>query len=198
DGIRAFPVTGVQTCALPIYDIDFRQGLGDHPVHHAVHRPAVPGLEAGGVDEDELVLVARQHAVDAVAGRLRLARNDGQLRPDQGVAQGGFAHVGAAHDGDETATAGAGGIHFLSWEVGSWGFSWATATGRDSWAGLRRRADRRAGPSDSMAVIAWPAAACSAARRLLPEACTRMPSAGTSHTTSNIWSCAAPRVATTS
>ncbi|MCY1547431.1 hypothetical protein D9M68_834940 [compost metagenome] len=80
------------------------QGLRDHAVHHAVHRAAMTRLEPGRVDEDELLVLARQHAMNAVARGLRLARHDGNLGADQGVGQRGLAHVGTAHDGNEAGT----------------------------------------------------------------------------------------------
>src|SRR5690606_18885551 len=114
----------------------------------AVHRPAVPGLEPRGIDEHELIVLAGQHGVYPVARGLGLARDDGHLGADQGIGQRRLPHVRAPHDRDESTAKRL--AHF---------FSWATATGRDSWAGLRlRRRPPRTGPSASMAPIACPAA----------------------------------------
>src|SRR5690606_36709495 len=147
-------------------------------VHHAVHGTAVAGLEAGGVDKDELLVFAGENAVYAVAGGLRLARDDGDLAADQGIGQGGLAHVGAAHEGNEAAAKRR--AHLFSWE---------TATGSDNCADLRalpRRAAPLPRPSACTAAMAWVAASCSAARRLDPGADTLMSSAGMEHSTSNI------------
>src|SRR5690606_40046919 len=52
DGIRDFHVTGVQTCALPIYFIDiyYRTGLYPHPLPHGLGFEAAGVLEAVGAD----------------------------------------------------------------------------------------------------------------------------------------------------
>src|SRR5690606_20022944 len=160
------------------HHVDVGQGLCDHAIHHAVHRAAVAGLEAGSVHEDELFVLARKDAMDAVAGGLRLARYDGDLAADQRVGQGGLAHVRAADDGDEAAAKRC--AHLLSW---------VTATGSDSCADLRAlpRPDAPLpNPNACTAAIAWVAASCSAARRLDPGAETLMSSAGMEHSTSNI------------
>src|SRR5690606_40018595 len=52
DGIRAFHVTGVQTCALPIFERQrslVREGIGFGLLHHDVERGgAHPSLHRGG------------------------------------------------------------------------------------------------------------------------------------------------------
>src|SRR5690606_17683800 len=141
------------------------------PVHHAVHGAAVTGLEAGRVDEDELLGIAREHAVYAVPGRLRLARDDGKLGADQGIGQRRLADVGPAHHGHEAAAKGlrlpagtrarrrhracraglraarAGILTRLARGLRGGGsghlISWATATGRVSCAVLRALDTRR-------------------------------------------------------
>src|SRR5690606_6372707 len=170
--------------------VHFGQRLRHDPVHHAIHGAAMAGLKARRVDEHELLVLARQHAVDAMPRGLRLARHNGNFRPDQGVGQGGFAHVGAPDHGDEPGSER--GIAHLT--------SWATATGSDNCAVLRALPGlrvARAGLAAWAASSASLAADCSAARRLAPGATTFISSAGMAHSTSNCWLCAAPCVATT-
>ena len=57
-------------------------------------------LEAGRVDVNELRIVDRLDARDAVARRLRLARRDADFRADERIHQRRFTNVGAADDGD--------------------------------------------------------------------------------------------------
>jgi hypothetical protein len=63
----------------------------------------VLGLETRRIHEHELRVLVGEYAVDAVARRLRLARSDADLLPDQVVEQRGLAHVGPSDDGDEAA-----------------------------------------------------------------------------------------------
>ena len=91
-------------------DVRGNQGIGDGLVQRLVQRVRVARLEAGRVDVDELCVRQGLDARDAVARRLRLARGDADLRADQHVHQGRFAHVRAAHDGDIAAAEGVG--HF--------------------------------------------------------------------------------------
>jgi hypothetical protein len=86
------------------HHVDVGQGLRHDAVHHAVHGAAMARLETGGINEDELLVFARQHAMDAMARGLRLARHDGDLGTDQGVGQRGLAHIGAANDGNKAGT----------------------------------------------------------------------------------------------
>ncbi|KAG1166445.1 hypothetical protein G6F62_015093 [Rhizopus arrhizus] len=86
------------------HHVDIGQRLRHDAVHHAVHRAAMARLETRGIDKHELLVLARQHAMDAMARGLRLARHDGDLGTDQGVRQRGLAHIGAANDGNEAGT----------------------------------------------------------------------------------------------
>src|SRR5690606_6112202 len=76
---------------------------GHDTVHHAVHGPTVLGLKAGGVHKYHLIVVTRQHAVDAVARGLRLARHDRNLAADQGIGQRGLADVRSSDNSHEAA-----------------------------------------------------------------------------------------------
>ena len=58
------------------------------------------GLDAPGVDEGKFPSVPVGLAVDTVARNAGGVLHDGDSLPDQLVEQGGFAHVGAADDGD--------------------------------------------------------------------------------------------------
>src|SRR5690606_14706857 len=157
------------------HHVDLGQLLRDHTVHHAVHGAAVAGLKARRVDEHELLVVAREHTVDAVTRGLCLARHDGKLGADQRVGQCGFADIGPPHDGNVTAAKWF--RHLSSWDKGAD----LTATVRR----LRRRGASTAPCVASSCSIASCAAACSAARRLEPAACTRISSWATSQATSN-------------
>src|SRR5690606_5469529 len=173
------------------HHVHLGQRLRDHAVHHAVHGAAMTRLEARRVDEHELLVLPRQHAMDAMPRGLRFARHDGDLRADQGVGERRLADIGTADHGNEAGPER--GIAHLT--------SWATATGSDSCAVLRAlpdlRAARLAGLMVWAASSASLAADCSAARRLAPGATTLISSAGMAHSTSNCWLCAAPWVATT-
>src|SRR3546814_13557375 len=100
-------VTGVQTCALPIY--------------HAIHGPAMARLEPGCIDKNELFVFARQHAVDTVARGLSLTRHDGNFAAYQRIGKRGLAHIGATNACDKAAKEGI--CHLFSCE---------TAPGRES------------------------------------------------------------------
>ena len=93
---------------------------GGHGLHHqqdAVHvRHALldyidhvvaesgPGLvEARGVQQHKLGVAPVDNGGDAVAGGLRLVRDDGDLLPHQGIGEGGLARVGPAADGNHSA-----------------------------------------------------------------------------------------------
>src|SRR5690606_19206807 len=58
-------------------------------------------VDARGVDEHDLRVVAVEHAPDLVAGRLRLVGDDRHLLAEDPVEQGRLADVGPAHEGDE-------------------------------------------------------------------------------------------------
>ena len=80
-----------------------RQGFGNVLVEAVVQCVAVVGLEAGGIDEDELGGVVGVDAGYFVARGLCFFAGDADFLPDEVVHQGGFADVGTADDGDEAA-----------------------------------------------------------------------------------------------
>ena len=57
-------------------------------------------LEAGRIDKGILGIIGGQDAHDAMAGGLRLARNDADLGTDQTIQQGRFADVRFADNGN--------------------------------------------------------------------------------------------------
>src|SRR5256885_15194642 len=207
DGIRDYKVTGVQTCALPIYLVHVADGAHHGLVERLVQRRAVLGLEARCIDEDELRRGTRANARDAVARGLRLARGDADLLAHQRIHQRGLAHIGLADDGDQAAALRArrhlGRLGFI--RGGCRACCAGAGLGRSQQGiefggGLCRR--RRfvlvhaclAFNSSSMAV----AAVCSAALREapVPRACNC--SSAIAQATSKVWRWAAPVVATTS
>ena len=82
--------------------IHVRHGLAHH-LHHVVAQTSAGLVQTGGVHKDELGVTPVEHRTDAVTGGLGLGGDNGDLLPHQGVGQGGLAHVGAAHDGDNSA-----------------------------------------------------------------------------------------------
>ena len=75
---------------------------GGDDLHHILSQGGFGLVEAGGVQQDILGVLPVHHAVDAVPGGLGLVGDDGDLFAHQGVGQAGFAHVGAAADGDHS------------------------------------------------------------------------------------------------
>jgi len=61
------------------------------------------GLEAGGVDEDELRITLGADAGDAMACGLRLVGGDAHLLADQRIEQRGLAHIGPPDDRHQPA-----------------------------------------------------------------------------------------------
>src|SRR5690348_254323 len=57
--------------------------------------------ESGGVEEDDLEIVAGEDAEDAVAGGLGFGADDAEFLADEAVEQGGFAGVRLATEGEE-------------------------------------------------------------------------------------------------
>ena len=83
--------------------IDAAQRFGDVLIEAVVQSVAVFGLEAGGIDENELCGVVGVNAGNAVARGLGFFTGDADFLPDEVVHQRGLADVGAADDGDEAA-----------------------------------------------------------------------------------------------
>ena len=75
------------------------EGVGRVAHHGRVH-PVLGLVDAGRVDERDLGAGPARHAEDALAGRLRLVRDDRDLLADEGVDERRLAGVGPADDGD--------------------------------------------------------------------------------------------------
>ena len=59
------------------------------------------GLEAAGIDHDELAAAQAARAIVAVAGQARVIGHDGIACFGQAVEQGRFADIGAPNEGDD-------------------------------------------------------------------------------------------------
>ena len=77
---------------------------------HALGEGVARALEAGHVDEHELVVLAVRDADDPPTRRLRLVGDDHDLRAAERVDEGGLSDVGPAGDGDEAALHGLSGV----------------------------------------------------------------------------------------
>ena len=87
--------------------VGVRQGAA-HEIHHRLLQ-LVRGLQdAGRVGVDDLEILARDDAHDAVACGLRLGGDDREFFAHEGVHQRRFAHVGIADDIYEAGT-----VHFF-------------------------------------------------------------------------------------
>ncbi len=59
-------------------------------------------MDSGRIDEDDLRVVAIQNSLNAIAGGLRLGRNDSDFASNESIDERGLAGVGTADDCDET------------------------------------------------------------------------------------------------
>ena len=135
-------------------------------VEHAVECALATTVNTGGINVDKLALAMGINAEHGMPRGLRLVRCDAQLLTDQAIEQGGFADVGAPGNGDGAATC----THALS--------------------------EPTASAFSSSCVSTFSAAACSARRRLVPEASPSNSSDSTRHKTRNSRQCASPLVRT--
>ena len=94
-----------------VRDVEDHIGVGQgarHKLHHRLLQ-LVRGLQdAGRVGVDDLEILARDDAHDAVARGLRLGGDDREFFAHEGVHQRRFAHVGIADDIYEAGT-----VHFF-------------------------------------------------------------------------------------
>ena len=81
-------------------DVDAFEGVLQF-VHHHPAEDVFGAVDSGRIDQDDLRVFAIQNALDAIAGGLRLGRNDRDFLADEGVDQSGFSRVGAPDDRDE-------------------------------------------------------------------------------------------------
>ncbi len=163
------PATGVDHHQ---HDIDVVQRLPRGLVEVTVHRRFRGPVQPGGVHIHELRALDVVHADDAVARGLRLAGNDADLLPEQGIEQRRLARVGSSHQGDKAAAHGLGGR--------------AHPALPPSLSPSRRRVSM-----DS-------AACCSARRREFARPSLVTASSSTWQCTRKVWSWARPSTSTTS
>ena len=153
------------------------------------------GLEPRRVYKDKLRTALGTHTCDAMACCLRFARSDADFLTDQCVEQGGFAHIGFTDDGDQTTA-----LVFRRNHRGACQDTLAFACiehGVDVVSALRR-VIRCVCHGDSLRTCSMAAAAaCSPARRDVPMPRSQRANSITSHSTSKVWRCAAPKVPTT-
>src|ERR1700722_9092102 len=71
-------------------------------VHHLAAENVLGFVDAGRIDQHDLRVVAIQNSLDAVAGSLRLGRNDGDLASNKSIYERGLTGVGAADNCHET------------------------------------------------------------------------------------------------
>ena len=74
--------------------------------HHLAAERGVGLVQAGRVDEYDLSVGAVDDALDAIAGGLRMARDDGDFAADELIDERGLAAVGATEKGDEAGLEG--------------------------------------------------------------------------------------------
>ena len=82
--------------------------------HHPVPQLALGGVETRGIHEDKLALALGQDADDPVPGGLGLGGHDGNLFPNEGIHNGGLAHVGPSQKRYGTAFFNFGHVWILS------------------------------------------------------------------------------------
>src|SRR5271169_1380122 len=72
--------------------------------HHGLVQAVERLVEARGVHEHDLALGVRPHAEEPPPGRLRLVRDDRDLRPDEGVHQRGLPGIRTPDDGHRSGS----------------------------------------------------------------------------------------------
>ena len=81
--------------------VDVRHALA-HDLHHIVAQAVARLVKARRVHQDQLRVTAVDDGADAVARRLRLVRDDGDLLAHEGVGKRGLADVRPSADGDHS------------------------------------------------------------------------------------------------
>ena len=105
-------------------EIDVVHALPGGAVHVAVDGFFPALVDAGGIDEDDLVLARGVDAKQRMPRGLRFFAGDGDFLADEVVNQGGFADVGAANDGDVSGALGHGYFPFFTLSHSSLKISW--------------------------------------------------------------------------
>ena len=85
------------------HHVHIAQTVACRPIEITVHGTWLPGVQTGGVDEDDLIVPGRLDAEDTVPRGLRASRGNTYFLPDQPVQQAGFAHIGPAYQRHQTA-----------------------------------------------------------------------------------------------
>ena len=93
-------------------EIDVVHALPGGAVHVAVDGFFPALVDAGGIDEDDLVLARGVDAEQRVPRGLRFFAGDGDFLADEVVDEGGFADVGTTNDGDVSGAR----VHGGSWK----------------------------------------------------------------------------------
>ena len=81
--------------------VNVRHALA-HDLHHVVAQTVARLVKTRRIHEDELRVAAVDDGADAVARRLGLVRDDGDLLAQQGVCERGLADVRPSADGDHS------------------------------------------------------------------------------------------------
>ena len=153
------------------------------------------GLKPRCVHKHKLRTTFGTHTGDAMAGSLRFARGDADFLTDQCIEQSRFTHIGLSDDGDQTTA-----LVFRRDQRGTCCEALAFARMehgidivRTLWGGVWGLCHGDSLRTCNMAA----AAACSPARRDVPMPRSQRANSITSHSTSKVWRCAAPKVPTT-
>ena len=109
-------------------EVNVVHALPSGAVHVAVDGFAAVLVDAGGIDEDELVVAAAVDAKQGMPRGLRFAAGDGDFLAEEVVDEGGFADIGAADDGDVSGALGHGYSPFFTRSHSSLKISWANST----------------------------------------------------------------------
>ena len=71
-------------------------------VHHLAAEDVLGLVDSGSIDENDLRIVAIQNSLNAIAGGLRLGRNDCDFASNESIDERRFPGVRTADDCDET------------------------------------------------------------------------------------------------
>ena len=112
-------------CFADVQDkVNVVHALPGSAVHVAVDGFVAFLVNAGGIDEDKLVVAAGVDAKQGMPRGLRFAAGDSDFLADEVVNEGGFADVGAADNGDVSGALGHGYFPFFTLSHSSLKISW--------------------------------------------------------------------------
>ena len=167
------------------HQIDAQQRTAGGTIHIAIDRSPTARVQAGRVGEQDLPRFAGGYAENAMASGLRSSRNDADAKSDQGIDDARLAHVGAADHRHGTALERASGFLFHRLRRGGCGLLFCRIT----------VLTHSTSPNCSSSRAA---AACSAARRLLPQPSACKANSGSRQAAVNSRACSSPRASMTS